>query len=310
MTSKKDIKARSNTKGLIFNIQKFSFHDGPGIRTTVFMKGCPLQCKWCSNPESQEILPEIMITEKACIKCGTCLELCKRGAIKQNKSGRHIDRALCDLCMKCALACPAQSLEIMGKFMDVSEVIEEIKQDEIFYHHSEGGVTISGGEPMLQWEFVCDLLKECKKNNFHTALDTCGYTSWAILEKVLKYVDLVLYDIKLMDSRKHKEATGVTNEIILKNAVKVTNTKRTWLRYGVIPNFNDSESCAEQIAIFSSKLPFEKVSLLPYHAFGIKKYERLGRPYLMEEIFSPSEGTMEHVAAIFKSFGMEVTIGY
>jgi pyruvate formate lyase activating enzyme len=186
----------------------------------------------------------------------------------------------------------------------------EIEKDELFYHNSGGGVTVSGGEPLLQWKFTLELLRDCKAKNLHTTLDTCGYAPWDLMEKVLRYVDLVLYDIKLIDLDKHKVATGLSNEIILANAAKVAQQKRTWLRYAVIPGFNDSESCARGIALFASKLNFEKVSLLPYHALGVQKYMRLGRVSYLNDVSPPTNKCLQDIATIFESFEFDVTIGY
>jgi pyruvate formate lyase activating enzyme len=299
-------------KGLIFNIQKFSLHDGPGIRTTVFMKGCPLRCGWCSNPESQSARIDMMMTRSHCIDCNACLDACPKQAIRVegNGKGKTIDRGLCDRCGVCASVCPSRAIEEIGTPMTVDEIVEEIRKDETFYHHSEGGVTVSGGEPLLQSGFVVALLEACKKHRLHTALDTCGHVPWEILESTLAYVDLVLYDIKSMDSGQHREATGAGNEIILANAVRTAKAKRTWVRYTVVPGFNDSELSARSIGEFASKLRPEKMSLLPYHSFGAGKYERLGRPYPMGNISPPPVERLTHLAGILGSFGLSVTIGY
>jgi len=310
LVAKDTTQTKGSIKGLIFNIQRFSIHDGPGIRTTVFMKGCPLQCQWCSNPESQQASPEILTLDRNCIKCGKCVEACPQDAITMTESGRSIDRNKCDRCLECALVCPAEAIQIVGKYMRIDEVISEVVKDRIFYQNSGGGVTVSGGEPLLQWEFVRELLRKCKARNLHTVLDTSGYAPWKVIEEVLRYTDLVLYDVKLLDSARHQAATGVTNEIILANAAKVARSKRTWLRYAVIPGFNDSESCTREIAAFASSLPFEKVSLLPYHAMATQKYERLGREYTCEGISPPTSEHLKQIAQIFESSGVNITIGY
>lgn len=306
-------KIRTNeekTKGLIFNIQRFSLHDGPGIRTTVFMKGCPLSCQWCSNPESQHSFPEIMTVDRSCIGCGQCAAVCDTGAIRITEQGRKLDREKCDLCLSCTEVCPGGGLVAAGVWKDVEEIVAEVQKDEAFYRNSGGGVTVSGGEPLLQWPFVRELCKECKKRGFHTALDTSGCAPWDAIEKVLSYVDLVLYDIKEVDPKKHEEGTGVTNELILANATRLSKRTRTWLRYAVIPGFNDSKASARRIAEFASDLPFEKVTLLPYHGLGSQKYERLGRAYRFNGVAPPDPTTMQEIASIFKSYGMEVTVGY
>jgi pyruvate formate lyase activating enzyme len=196
--------------------------------------------------------------------------------------------------------------------MNVNEVLSEVLKDEPFYRQSGGGVTVSGGEPLFQWQFISDLLKECKKKGFHTALDTSGYAPWDVIEKVLEHLDLVLYDIKLIDPVAHRAATGLSNEIILANLKKIAGRKSTWLRYAVIPGYNDSEPTGKEIAAFASSLSIEKVSLLPYHAFGAQKYERLARdyPYPFADISPPTDEHLQRLAAIFDSFGLDVTIGY
>jgi len=198
-------------KGLIFNIQRFSIHDGPGIRTTVFLKGCPLTCKWCSNPESQKSYPEILTVDRKCIRCGRCAESCSQEAITLDESGRRLDWQKCNLCMECAANCPSGAIEAVGRYLTVDEVVAEVEKDRLFYQNSGGGVTVSGGEPLLQWEFALNLLKECKVRNLHTALDTSGCAPWDVMERVIEHVDLVLYDIKDMHSAKHKAITGVAN---------------------------------------------------------------------------------------------------
>jgi pyruvate formate lyase activating enzyme len=181
----------NDKKGLIFNIQRFSLQDGPGIRSTVFMKGCPLRCRWCSNPESWNPYPEILTHDVKCIRCGKCEQICPVGAITIDPEGRKIDRAECTLCLKCGEVCPTGAIIIIGKCMTVDEVVREVESDRLFYGHSGGGVPVSGGEPLFQCESVYELLKACKEKDLHTALDTCGYSSWERIEKILEYVDLV-----------------------------------------------------------------------------------------------------------------------
>jgi pyruvate formate lyase activating enzyme len=296
-------------KLLIFNIQKFSLQDGPGIRTTVFLKGCPLNCKWCSNPESIKAHPELMTLDAKCIKCGNCVEACPVGAITVVNDIRVIDRKKCNLCMKCTEVCPSGALERVGRYMTKEEVREEIEKDLPFYANSGGGVTFSGGEPLLQWELVCQLMKECKQKGIHTTLDTTGYAQWKILEKVLENTDLVLYDIKNIDSGKHKEATGVSNELILANIKKVAEKVKTWLRVPVIPGYNDSESDIRKLAEFSTELPIEKISLLPYHSWGEQKYNRLGKDYPFSGTPPPASDHLEELKKIIESYGLKVTIG-
>jgi pyruvate formate lyase activating enzyme len=300
---------QDDSKGLVFNIQKFSIHDGPGIRTTVFMKGCSLKCKWCSNPESINPYPEIMTYDIRCIGCRKCEEACLAGAISFSEKGREIDWVKCDLCLECASVCPSKAIERTGTYMTVNEVLKKVEQDSIFYQNSGGGVTVSGGEALGQWEFVRELFKRCKERSIHTALDTTGNAPWRNMEEVLEYVDLVLYDCKHMDALEHKEGTGVENGLILENAERVASSVRTWLRLPLIPDYNDSKSNIRKFAEFASRINVEKVSVLPYHGLGGSKYPKLGRVYLMEEKAPPDEEGLKKVKETIESFGLEVHVG-
>lgn len=292
----------------MFNIQRFSIHDGPGIRTLVFLKGCPLRCRWCSNPESINPYPEIMVFDYRCIKCQRCLERCQRGAIAIDDKGVNIDREVCDLCLNCVEVCSAHAIEKVGDYLTVEEIVREVEKDRLFYLKSGGGVTISGGEPLYQFEFLCNLTKSLKRNGFHVAIETTGYTTMQRLEEVLENVDLVLYDIKHMDPVLHKWGTGVTNDVVLENAKKVH--KKMWIRIPVIPGYNDSEPVFEKIAKFVVKLPtVEKVSLLPYHEYGVQKYKRLGRMY---KFIPPYKLDDKHIASLKKvleSYRFKVEVG-
>ena len=298
-------------KGLIFNIQKFSLQDGPGIRTTVFMKGCPLSCKWCSNPESMKSHPEMWEFAIKCVGCGKCQEACPLRAIILDGTVRRIDRSKCTLCksMECVEACIAGCKEQVGRYVSVEEVMKEVEGDIPFYKNSGGGMTISGGEPLLQAKFVRQVFKQCKEKGIHTALDTCGHVPWSAFEEVLDYVDLVLYDIKHMQAGMHKEGTGVTNDLILANVAKVAKSVRTWLRVPLIPDFNDSRSNIESLAKLGAELKVEKVSLLPYHGWGQQKYERLGLDYPCEGIDPPPEEDLQGLKEIVESYGLKVSIG-
>lgn len=303
--------SRSN-EAVVFNIQRFSTHDGPGIRTIVFLKGCPLQCEWCSNPESIERYPEIWFVPVKCIKgdCHKCLEVCPCGALQAVEGVvGGIDRSQCTLCMKCAEACPSGAIEQIGRWMTKEEVLKEIEKDLIFYNSSGGGVTFSGGEPALSSEFVSKVAKACKEEGIHVALETCGAVQSESLEKVLPFVDLVLYDVKHIDPQKHKEGTGVSNDLILDNLIKIAPKVRLWLRIPIIPGYNDSESHARGLAKFSRNLPIEKISLLPYHNAGERKYQRLGRRYSLRDTPLPTNAHMERLKQILERYGYKVTVG-
>ncbi len=300
----------NNGKGLIFNIQKFSIQDGPGIRTTVFMKGCPLNCPWCSNPEGMSPEPEIITNDLKCIGCGKCAEACPINAISFNEAGRTIDRELCNNCLECAKVCPSKSIEVAGDYMTVEEAFEVVAQDEPFYRNSGGGVTISGGEALLQWEFTLDLLKRSKEANFHTALDTTAYCKWEHMEKVLEYTDLILFDIKNMDPEKHKEKCGVDNKLILENLKKAVKKTKIWLRIPLIPGYNDSEESMRLIADLAVKTNAEKLSLLPYHEYGKQKYPRVGKEYLFGEanILPPEDEIVIRSKEFLESYDLTVGI--
>ena len=295
--------------GLIFNIQRFSIHDGPGIRTTVFFKGCPLRCRWCSNPESWNDYPEIVTNDVKCTKCGRCQPVCPVDAIVVDQEGRKLNRSICNLCLKCANVCPTGSLAVTGQWMTVGEVMKEVEADGLFYQNSGGGVTLSGGDPLRQWEFALELLKDCKEKGIHTAIETSGYAPWEVLAKILDYTDLALFDIKHMDAARHQWGTGKGNELILNNARRTAAKVRTWLRVPLIPGYNDSEENLKAVARLGLEIGAEKVSLLPYHIWGKSKYGRLGRQYPMEQTPLPSDDLVKRCEKVIADVGLKATIG-
>ena len=299
---------KTNQKGLIFNIQRFSIQDGPGIRTTVFFKGCPLRCHWCSNPESQSPKPQIITRDVKCVCSGKCVEACPQQAITITQQGRRIDWDKCNQCLKCAEACPYGAIEVVGTYMTAEEVMKEIEADKLFYQNSGGGTTISGGEPLSQWEFVYHLLMLCKEKGIHTTLDTCGYAPWERMERVLEYTDLVLFDLKHIDPEPHRWGTGKSNRLILDNARKTASRVRTWIRIPLIPGYNDSEEILTRMAEFAAKIGAEKISLLPYHEWGRGKYASIGRRYSMKTHRLTSEQVQE-CKKLVEAMGLKVTIG-
>ncbi|HEY40652.1 MAG TPA: glycyl-radical enzyme activating protein [Dehalococcoidia bacterium] len=297
-------------RGLVFLIQRYSVQDGPGLRTTIFMKGCPLRCQWCQNPESLKPYPELMSHDTKCMLLGKCVETCPVGAITiHQQQSRQIDRSICDLCFKCVDACPTRALSKVGEYMTIKEVMAEIERDELFYHRSGGGVTISGGEPLFQWQFVLRLLEACKQRHLHTALDTSGYARWAVLQKVLENVDLVLYDIKHMDSELHKKSTGKSNRLILSNLRMISPQKKVWLRFPLVPGFNDSRKNLTELGRLGREIGVEKVSILPYHKLAEEKYRQLGIRRKVSNIQPPSKKRLMEIQARIESFGLQVTIG-
>lgn len=296
-------------KGLIFAVQKFSLRDGPGVRTTVFMKGCPLRCEWCCNPESQRTHPEIMTMDMACSNSGMCIAACDRHAISIENGKRIIDWEKCDQCLKCVDACPSGGIVSRGRYISCDELMNDIEQDRPFYRNSGGGVTFSGGEPLVQWQFLLTMLQMCRAKRIHTCLDTSGYASWPILEKVIPYVDLVLFDIKHLDDNMHRKGTGVSNRLILDNLKKIVNNNRLWLRMPVIPNYNDSIDHMEKVGQLAADIGAEKVSLMPYHNLGEYKYQQLGRHYNIDGVKTPSELDMENNLNIISKYAVQVSVG-
>ena len=275
-------------KGVIFDIQKFSTIDGPGIRTTVFFKGCNLRCAWCHNPESQSKDKQLIFYQNKCTGCGKCLEKCPNYL----KS--------CELCGSCTLYCPTHAREIVGKVWTVDEVFSEINADKIFYDTSGGGVTFSGGECMLQTDFLLELLKKCRVNGIHTAIDTAGHVPFEYFEKVIPYTNLFLYDVKCFDREKHKKYVGVYNDLILSNLKRLLSANvDVCVRIPVIPSVNDSEAELASIKdfIYSNGKPFG-IELLPYHAMGEIKYDALSMPKTHFDV--PSEKAMEELRKIFE----------
>ncbi len=302
-----------NNKGLIFNIQRYSIHDGPGIRTTVFMKGCPLRCIWCQNPEGQAPKSEILLNLEKCTGCGRCVLECPKNAIEIYKGKSHTNRQICDGCGRCAEVCPNEARNLAGRLMTAEEVFGEIIKDRIFYERSGGGVTLSGGDPLAQPDFAISILKLCKEAYIHTALDTCGYAEWKTFEEVLKFVDLLLYDFKNIDPIKHKKNTGVLNDLIINNAKKVCHKLSIpmWARIPIIPGYNDSQREIEDIAKFISVelgSCVQRVNLLPYHRLGEIKFERLEANYSLSTE-PPDEGKLNEFKKIFESFRLPVYIG-
>lgn len=299
-----------NNKGLIFNIQRFSIHDGPGIRTTVFMKGCPLRCLWCSNPESQDFFPNLIARDINCKRCGACVEACPQKAISMTmEEGRKIDRPRCNQCLECVNACIYNSLTACGRHVHVTDVVDEILKDADFYKNSGGGMTVSGGEALFQSSFTAGLLEACKREGLHTALDTAGHAPWDKMKSVLAHVDLVLFDIKHLDPLEHQKATGVENGLILENLLKLSGEKEVWLRMPLIAGFNDSKAHLVRVAALVKKIGARKLSLLPYHEGGISKCRQLGRSYPWPDAKAPDGDHIEKMKVLMEKEGVRVTVG-
>ncbi len=301
-----------SVQGKVFNIQGYSIHDGPGIRTTVFLCGCPLRCLWCANPESGTMEPKLFFMAEKCVGCGKCAAVCPNGAITIVDGKAKTDRTKCKACGNCVKVCPVEAREIVGETKTAGEVVKKVRQDELFYNTSGGGVTISGGEVLMQPEFAIAVLKLCKEAGINTAIETCGFAKREVFSKVLEYVDLVLYDFKHMDSAKHKEGTGVGNELILENVVKVYHEakKPVAARVPTIPGYNDTPENMHALGKFiTEKMGKDvKVHLLPYHHLGESKTERMEQEVVFS-VNTPTDEHMEELREIVASYGLNAVIG-
>lgn len=300
--------------GLVFDIQKFAVHDGGGIRTLVFLKGCPLHCRWCSNPESLSGRPEIIFIANNCIACGECLNVCGQGAIRRDEAGCEglaIDRDKCTLCGRCAKYCYAGAINIIGRYLSVAELMAIIERDRKFYEQSNGGVTFSGGEPTAQPEFLTAALKELRDRGIHTAIETSSFVSWDTYESVLQYVDLVLTDIKHMDDAEHRRLTGVSNKLILDNLRAVSRLGIPLkIRLPLIPGSNDDEANLGRTADLVCGLQsLQSLDILPYHRLGEGKWRQLGAEYALTGLAAHTEAEVAEAARFFSARGIPVGIG-
>jgi pyruvate formate lyase activating enzyme len=285
--------------GLVFNVQRFSLQDGPGVRSTVFMKGCPLACAWCHNPESQGHEPEIVRMRHRCMVCGLCSEQEIAAPVGRSRDMDDVE------------ACPTGALQAIGQETDSVSLVKALLRDRIFYDESGGGVTFSGGEPLLQAPFVIEALGLLQAEGVHTALDTCGHARWQDVQAASARADLVLYDLKLMDEERHKKATGVSNALILQNLKTLSDChSNIWIRVPIIPGINDDSANLEATADFLRPLRgIRQVDLLPYHATGEAKFARVGLSYTLHEIQPPSIEYLETLADLFRARGLNTTIG-
>ncbi len=295
-------------EGLIFDIKRYAIHDGPGIRTTVFFKGCPLHCWWCHNPEGQSFTRELMIWPDRCIQCQTCIPACPNSAISPSNNSLVTERDKCRVCGVCAAKCPANAREIVGKTMSVDEVMQEVEKDHEFYAES-GGLTASGGEPLAQPAFLHALLTRCKEADIHTTVDTSGYAEKKTLAKISGTVDLFLYDLKMMDSKKHRLHTGVSNKIIIGNLKMLDRLgKQLVIRFPLIPRVNSAEASITRICELVSGLKnVEEISILPYHKLGVDKAKRLGKKSRVH--VKPSDRLLNQSMRLIRSYGLVVSVG-
>ncbi len=300
------------SKALIFDIKPYSINDGPGIRVTIFLKGCPLSCLWCHNPEGISPHKQKLYSKAKCIGCETCVEHCPKDALKLTPDGIVTDTGLCDLCGICADVCPTKAMEMSGNEVTVEDLMKRIRRETHLMDHSDGGVTISGGEPMMQSEFLLELLTALGREGIHRAVDTTGLTKTETLLEVAKQTDLFLYDLKMMDSSRHKRFTGVSNEKILDNLRILSESgAEINIRIPLIKGVNADEENLRQSADFVASLPGARkmVSLLPYHNIASHKYGKLGQEYDEGEMSEPTPAEVSAAVAIFAEYGLEAVVG-
>ncbi|KAA5607068.1 glycyl-radical enzyme activating protein [Roseospira marina] len=295
--------------GVVFDIQRYSIHDGPGIRTIVFLKGCPLACRWCCNPESQALQPTLMYQDSSCIHCGRCLEACKYGALSRNNPG-FVDRSKCVGCGACAEVCPTDALTLKGKRMTVWEVMQELRKDATNYRRSGGGMTLSGGEPLGQPDFARELLKACREQGWNTAMETTGQAPKEVVEDVIPHVDHALCDLKSIDPAVHRASTGVDNRQILENALRIASLTHTVVRVPTVPGVNADPASMEAIGRFALRMPgVDTVHILPYHTYGENKYALLNREYPMGDTPSLSKDAVATLKGVIEGLGLACVIG-
>lgn len=299
-----------NFEGTVFNIQRYSIDDGPGVRTTVFMKGCPLTCLWCSNPESQCMLPEVTYRYTSCKRCGTCVKVCPVHAVKLEDDGVHIDRSLCTRCEECIKNCVPQALKMSGNKMTVDDVFKIVKKDADYYEASGGGVTASGGEILAQADFVAALFKKCREAGFHTNADTSGFGDPAALEKILDYADLVFFDLKHMDPKEHLTLCGQSNSVILSNLERVVKKGvPVVIRVPLIPGYNDSEENLKALGSAVAAIAKDAtVNILPYHRYGANKYRMIDMTYTLEDVPELTQEQLVQAKEIIESYGLTCEI--
>ncbi|HUM02678.1 MAG TPA: glycyl-radical enzyme activating protein [Thermoanaerobaculia bacterium] len=296
--------------GTVFNVQRASFHDGPGIRTTVFLKGCPLRCPWCHNPEGIDFAPEILVNDARCLSCGSCRDACPRAGGPLG-AGRHLGEEGCEACRRCAESCPSGARDVVGRSVRVTDLLAEVLRDRPVYEESGGGVTFSGGEPLAQREFLLRSLEACRGEGLHTAVDTCGFALRETVLEVAARADLLLWDLKTLDADRHLGLTGVPLEPILENFAAVAGQGvPIWLRVPVIPGLNDDVAGLRAVVRLAAETPsVRRVSLLPYHRIGSAKRGRLDRADLLAGTAEPPAERMAALAALFAPAGLTTTIG-
>ena len=293
--------------GMVYNIQRMSTQDGPGMRTTVFLKGCPLKCLWCSNPESQSFLPQLMVFTNLCTSCGACAEVCPKGAVTQEEDGFNRNLELCDNCGACAEVCPSKARVMSGKTMTVEEVMKEVRKDALFYSNSGGGVTFGGGEPTSGGDFLLALMDACYNEGFHICLDTCGHSKPHVFNRALEYSDVLLFDCKHMNPEEHKKLTGVDLSLIQANMRSALASKKdVQIRIPLMPGLNDREENIAAMAELFKEYGKTEVDVLPCHAFGRNKYNALRWEQPVMTAYEMAE--FDAAMARFAKHGLKVNI--
>ena len=298
--------------GRVFDIKHYSIHDGPGIRTTIFLKGCSMCCLWCHNPESINPKPELIHWPKRCTLCYTCTKTCTLGAITKDDNGAIvIDRKICSLCGKCIETCLSDAMQIVGREMSAKDVMVEVEKDRIFYDQSGGGVTLSGGDPFVQAKFTEAILDNCQSQGIHTTVDTAGFLHDGTIDRLASKINLILYDLKCMDNARHKKYTGVSNTVILDNLKHLASTRTdVWVRIPLMAGVNDDDDNIRQtIALLTSLKTIRQVCLLPYHSSGLEKARRLGKGSYFREFKPSPEERITIIEAIFRESMFEVRRG-
>ena len=296
--------------GTVFNIQRYSIHDGPGIRTTVFLKGCPLSCTWCHNPEGVEREPELVVLGERCVDCGACIEVCPNPPVSDERGRRTTDRLSCLRCGACVEVCAPGARKLVGSSMSVESLLDALERDRAFYDQSGGGVTFSGGEPFAQWEYLLECLEQCRERGIRTAVDTSGFVERELLLRAAALTDLFLYDLKLMDDARHRELTGVPLAPVLANLRTLDDAGAAiWIRFPLIPGVTDDMENVKSLGRTVASLRTNRVHVLPFHRTATDKYARLGRPWEHAGIGEQDERKLADVVRALREMGLDARAG-